>query len=364
VAAVALFGAMALWAISQGGGARPDRSLSRSTVSPTSPSRHPPSKGVTFMQLNPDLAVVLAGVATHTLTRIDFSRRTVEDQEISGLIPGDPPYFIAARDQGRFLVSWGSQDSSVLPATLDGAPRSIGPATYFVPSAAGARVWLIELRGSLAFGRPSAREVAVVGTTVPIRYGLPGDTGPLAAVTSGLVLRDPGGGLDLWYPESAGLERRVGRDQFVASGGTVLASCDQDCSAIDLFDTVGGEHRLLLPPVGSSGFVPPGALSPNGSLLAVPVIDENRGSSSLSMATCSIADGVCHALAGAQVPGPDRAAPDRAALLIAWSADGRWMVFTRPRGGATEIVTVPVGGSARPAAVVSGPVDDLAVVQP
>jgi hypothetical protein len=186
-----------------------------------------------------------------------------------------------------------------LPLTLSGAPSSLGRTDTITPSARPGRVWLGRWRHGKTSSRAEFREVAVpgeaaasrargAGAVPPARRAgaipaarrasrmagrLPRWTHVHAALPGGFVI-ETRRGLALWDGRSA-RPLHGGRGAWpVASGGTRFAWCRGRCRSVRV-RTPGGERAFSTPahlhPSGA-----PGAFSPDGRRLALPVAQGSR----------------------------------------------------------------------------------------
>lgn len=160
-----------------------------------------------------------------------------------------------------------------------GKPRRLGAAHEVIPSATPDRLWLAKFPRCRSWKRlPAVHEVTVDGAvTQRVHGGVPG-IGLIAALDRGLLLHGPSGGLVAWDPESRRVLWRKRRAFALAAGGELVAWCHpHGCRAIRLTSLDGGRALTVPAPAGLSfrqAFR--GALSPDGSLLAVPAADGKR----------------------------------------------------------------------------------------
>jgi hypothetical protein len=193
-----------------------------------------------------------------------------------------------------------------LPLTLGGPPRSLGAADTVTPAAD--RVWL----GRWRHGRRASR-VALRSPGAPRVEGrLPRWSVVHAALDGGFLIGS-GPRLTLW---DRGLERPLSsvRDaQLVAAGGSSFAWCGPRCRSLHVWSP-GGE-RAFRPPSGIRLGGVGGALSPDGTRLAVPVTvrGEQR------VAVVDLADGEWTVVPGGGL---------RRYPAVAWSPLGAWLYFT------------------------------------
>ena len=160
-----------------------------------------------------------------------------------------------------------------------GAPRRLGTAHEVIPSRTPGRVWLAKIpRCRNVWRLRNLHEITVGGTiTRRVRARVPGIS-LVAALDRGLLLAARSGGLVAWSPESKRILWRERRSFALAAGGELVAWCrPHGCRAIRITDLKSGRERLVSPPPGWSfrqAFT--GALSPGGSVLAVPATDRSE----------------------------------------------------------------------------------------
>jgi hypothetical protein len=279
-----------------------------------------------------------------------------------------------------------------LPLTLSGTPSSLGRADTITPSARPGWVWLGRWRHAKKSSRAEFREVAVPGeaaasraraagavprargagadprargagavlpargetgvsgarharAVLPARHGATRIAGRLplwthvhAALSGGFVI-ETGRGLALWDGRAA-RPLRGGRGAWpVASGGSRFAWCRGRCRSVRV-RTPGGERAFSTPahlhPAGA-----PGAFSPNGRRLALPVTQGGRTYAAVidfRTGKWSVVPGGALSLYGA----------------IAWSTTGDRLYLAgaggslrtwRPAAPGTETLPVHTGGT-------------------
>jgi hypothetical protein len=200
-----------------------------------------------------------------------------------------------------------------LPLTLTGAPRSLGGTGTVTPSATPGRLWL----GRWHHGRTSTlatlREVELEGEAVSRTSGrLPRWSGVVAATAGGFLISS-GRDLTLW---DRGLERplRRIRDRWlIAAGSSSFAWCGPRCGTLRVWSRDG--ERRFEPPAGIRVRIGEGALSPDGSRLAVPVTHEGGS----RVGVLDIAARSWTVVPGGGLHGYE---------AMAWSPSGRWLYFT------------------------------------
>jgi hypothetical protein len=197
-----------------------------------------------------------------------------------------------------------------LPLTLTGAPRLLGETGTVTPSATPGRLWLGRWHHGRMSTRATLREVELEGEAVSRTSGrLPRWSGVKAATAGGFLLSS-GRDLTLW---DRGLERplRTIRDGWlIAAGRSSFAWCGPRCRTLRV-RTRDGERRFE-PPAGVGLRTGEGALSPDGSRLAVPVTHEGGPRAGV----LDIAAGSWTVVPGAGLHGYQ---------AMAWSPSGRWL---------------------------------------
>jgi hypothetical protein len=188
---------------------------------------------------------------------------------------GDPPEFIEVT--GNRLVFYGVGGATYsIGLDLSGEPNLLGRSWYFVPSATEGRTWLTYIdRKSPPTIRDlgGAQEVTVDGAiTVEGRTTRTPCRGPtvVAAVQHALLCQD-GQRLIAFDPRSGYALRRLPGVFPLATGGDLVASCDEPCPRLHVSDPVAGEDLEIEPEHSfrwTAGY--DGDFSPDASLLAVP----------------------------------------------------------------------------------------------
>jgi hypothetical protein len=230
----------------------------------------------------------------------------------------------------------------------------LGPASYALASARPGRVWLVEETGNphrwfrareVALGRTGSLVEGALGGAA--RGTLPLGQRPVAGAPGGLLVHVTGavGGLAIWNPRTARLERRLAARTpltVVAVRGQVVAWVEQ--SALHLGDLATGRDRAVPPPPGADGFAAPGVFSPDGRTLAAVTSVGLSTRPALALVDTARASAV-------RVAGSDGALSDRCSPCLAWSPTGDWVFFSRIgpgfaigayRLGQPQAVTVPV----------------------
>ena len=285
------------------------------------------------------------------LLRVDVDRRSVRR------VP--QPRGAAGADNG--LVGRGGVVVAVrggMAYATSGRPGRpavrLGPASYALASARPGRVWLVEETGNphrwfrareVALGRTGSLVEGALGGAA--RGTLPLGQRPVAGAPGGLLVHVTGavGGLAIWNPRTARLERRLAARTpltVVAVRGQVVAWVEQ--SALHLGDLATGRDRAVSPPPGVDGFAAPGVFSPDGRTLAA--VTSVGFSTRPALALVDTAR-----FSVVRVAGSDGALSDRCSPCLAWSPTGDWVFFSRIgpgfaigayRLGQAGAVTVPV----------------------
>jgi len=296
-----------------------------------------------------------------SLTMFDVDEGVGRGVELDELGTGDVPYRLVAR--GQTLVFRGDQQTYAQRAQLDAQPRLLGRSSYFLPSSHPRRVWLVT-RDELT-GRPAAvQEMTMAGTRTSAAVRPPRGGAPTMALDSGLVLLTPRG-LQVWDPTTgrdvpvSGQFTRTGEASStlpgrfpVAATGNLLAWCRLHCLTLRLADLDTGE-RFVGAPAGTDGFGgSPGAFSPDGRWLALPVTAaDGRADSDIALALVDVAAGTA-----SLVPGGGMFSE-----RLVWSPSGDWVFFERRPGRLAAFR--PGDGSARAIPVDVGEFDGLAATR-
>jgi hypothetical protein len=205
-----------------------------------------------------------------------------------------------------------------LPVELDRAPRRLGSAHAFVPSAVDGRIWLAGTDCSRR-RMVGVKEMTVEGkVTASSRRRVPGWL--VGAVDDGLVLQRRRS-VFAWDPASG---RKVPQPKMNAvSGmqGNRLAGCTPGtrCSGLSIVDAATGDSVAvrLEPPYRLGGMA---HFSPDASLLATPVVAKRRWAIAIGHA----ADGRLSIVPGSE---SGKWYPD-----VAWSRSSGWLFFRARHG--------------------------------
>ena len=200
-----------------------------------------------------------------------------------------------------------------VPLSLDRPPRRLGSAHAFVPSATEGRVWLagVDCNSDRMVG---VREVTVDGEpTLASGRRVPGSW-VHGAVKDGLVVQR-GRELYVWDPRAAGTGRRLDLEAVTAARGNLLVGCaaGSDCGELAILDPssateVRARHE-------GRRLEPDAAISPDGSLVALPA----RANRRWSVALVNARDGRTSI-----VPGSDTgdSYPE-----LSWASSTGWLFF-------------------------------------
>jgi len=266
---------------------------------------------------------------------VDVEDERAERLHFPALVGGDPSNLIEARGGGFAL--WSGSRTLFSDFDLARPPSLIGKSRFFVASAEPDRVWLIGNPQGEPGQHGFVREVDTGGTlTTPPLPPPPGY--PVAAFSSGLGFQELRQ-LTLWNArEDQDFDR-------IPTGGGLVGVSRED--AITLCDFEEG-RELLIAAVSSGEAIPidtppnvvgvdcrAGEISPDGDLLAAPVVTSNRPLSKAPVAL-GIADLQTHRLTvvpRTRVPSSYRYArwsPDgSSAFILGRASDG-------PRKGNVE----------------------------
>lgn len=287
-----------------------------------------------------------------TLTVVDLDAGTTRTVPIPQLALGDSPFRIER--SGSRLVFRGSTSRSTgsdiatftLDLELEDPPRNIGESWYFVPSATDGRVWLAILdpeSPSTERALKAVREVTVDDGTTVTDAALPEGrwSTVVGAVTNGVVFQGGQGedGLQVWDPLAREVVMSLPGPFAADTHETLIAWCDQSCEEMHITD-VATRNDVIVQPGEGFAFEETyyGAFSPDGSLLAIPVVSEGGRT---QVALVDVAQGTARVIKGSE--------RDEYYGSIAWSSTGEWVFFNAGDGrvmayrpGAPEAQTIPV----------------------
>jgi hypothetical protein len=255
------------------------------------------------------------------------------------LMGGDPPVRIVRT--GRRLVYYGAGGTYAIGLALKEKPQKLGDAWYFIPSATEGRVWLAFLdRESRATVRNlrAVAEVTVQGEVTARSAGPPPCRGPtVIAALEGALVCQGGGGLRVFDPGSGDVLIRLPGLFPLDTHARLLAWCGRQCPAVHITD-IGTGGETVVEPGERFRFEETyeGAFSPDGALLAAPVL---TGGYRRQVALIDVHEGVATVIAGSKLSGYRN---------ITWSSSGRWLFFEAGRGrvmayrrGSARATTLP-----------------------
>jgi hypothetical protein len=200
-----------------------------------------------------------------------------------------------------------------VPLSLDRPPRRLGSAHAFVPSATDGRVWLAGVDCSRK-RMVGVREVTVDGeSTLASGRRVPGSW-VAGAVKGGLVVQR-GRAVYIWDPRAGGTGRRLDLGAVVAAHGDLLVGCsaESNCRELAILDANGATE--IRPRLQGHWLESDAAISPDGSLVAMPA----RANRRWSVALVDTRDGTTSI-----VPGSDTgdSYPE-----LSWASSTGWLFF-------------------------------------
>jgi hypothetical protein len=200
-----------------------------------------------------------------------------------------------------------------VPLSLDRPPRRLGSAHAFVPSATEGRVWLagVDCSRKTMLG---VREVTVDGEpTLASDRRMPGSW-VAGAVKGGLVVQRRRA-LYIWDPRTAGTGRRLDLDAVIAARGNLLVGCaaGSNCREVAILDADSATE--IRPRLEGHRLHSDAAISPDGSLVAVPARADRRW----SVALVNTRNGTTSIVAGSDT---GESYPE-----LSWAASTGWLFF-------------------------------------
>jgi hypothetical protein len=299
-------------------------------VTAADPSNPPDTVGTLFLETT--TSDKLIAVDTHT-----GRSRTLPIR----LGCGDADFCLVASD-GKLVI--GSVGATYVYDPLRPGPprrRTIGPGWIIVPSTTEGRVWLGLLdhrsRAAVRARRLRALREETVDGRVTRTVRPPGGKWPAGTVNAGLLFQTAHG-LRLWDARTRAVARRLPGAFPVDTHANLVAHCGEPCPHFEITDARTGDTTRVKPPAGYSfqaGY--DGAFSPDGSLLALPVVADRgrrrgdyppwlhrRSYPGWAVALVDVASG------SARVINASRLDPIYPAM--AWSASGARLFFGAGRG--------------------------------
>ena len=251
--------------------------------------------------------------------------RIVRDVRMAG---GDPPFRLL-RSGGR-LVYYGPRGTYAIDLDLKGRPQRLGEAWYFIPSATDGRVWLTFLdpdSPETVRDLRSVAEVAVRGRVTVGPAARPPCRGPtVLAAAQDLLLCQDRSGLRAFDPASGEVLMRLPGPFPLDTHGRLVAWCAGGCPKVHITDLGSGRDTVIGPDERFRFQATyEGAFSPDGSLLATPVLTRGRepGSPRRQVGLIDVSDGTVRVIAGSRLSGYRN---------MTWSSSGRWLFFQAGRG--------------------------------
>jgi hypothetical protein len=283
----------------------------------------------------PDGVLALAVLSPERAMLADPRTGATTERELSGGTLCHGPLLVAGGRVLLFDVDGPRLVARSVPLGRPGRAFSLGRADTAIASSAPDRLWLGRYtRLSDDTTRIELREIEAGGRVVARASGLLPRWGALHAVLDGgglLVTR----GRDLVLQRPGGPRLLFRRGWPVAASGARVAWCREPCRRIRLWSD--GRRQLFAPPPGVRPELgPAGALSPDGSRLALPVTVDGRSRAA-----------VLDLERGAWSIVPRARLGDYAAL--AWSPSGRWLYLAdqrdrvlASRGGTERAIALPI----------------------
>lgn len=263
-----------------------------------------------------------------SLTVIDLDAGTSSNFPLQELALGDSQFRIVRT--GPKLVFRGSTSQSTgsdiaafaLDPSLKEPPKNIGESWYLVPSATEGRVWLAildpESPGTVRTLK-AVKEVTVEGEVTVTETPLPvGRWSTLVGAVQGALVFQGKDGLEVWDPFERKVVMRLPGPFPADTHESFVAWCEEGCKKHNITDVSTGESLEVSPGEGYS-FVETyhGAFSPDGSLLAVPTVNDATGETQLAL--IEVEQGTASVIKGSRL--------DKDYGSIAWSSSGDWVFF-------------------------------------
>jgi len=252
-------------------------------------------------------------------------------------------YPVQLRQVGDRLLLPGGGALLAAPLDLSSPPEVVAPALVFVPSAKPDRVWTISVWQPGNVGPYTLTEVDVDGTPTAGPAQAPDEAGwPIVGTDIGLVLSVPmTEEAIVWDPGTGQVIRRIpGVDAFQGNGwGTAslfawVGPCGDGpprCDTLHVLDLGTGQQRTIGPPSGTTGFVPDGAVAPDGRSLALFTTGDDGGQ---RLVLVDLIDGSARAVPGSEAGGSG----------VGWAVDGSTVYFGQD--GSTAVAGYRLGDAA------------------
>lgn len=286
----------------------------------------PPASTAAQDRLPAGKYLYLAGDHHLTIVDVDASRSWTAKRP--RLAPGDPPLRILRRGDRLVYYGPGGYIDSV-DLNLLQRPRRLGGPGFFLASPNPDRVWVAEQRPkapTTSGDLEEVREVTAAGD-LTFRRDLPtGGPWPLVALRAGFgVAAGNGVGLDIWDPHDNLIVKRVRTGGLGPAFEDLLVRGSLSGRHLHLTNVVtGADHSIPLP----HGRVAPdwsaAAFSPDGKLLAVPVVRNDKSEGIYSarwLALVDVATRATRIVRGSRVSFGDG--------FITWASDGRTVFMSR-----------------------------------
>ena len=254
-----------------------------------------------------------------------------------------PDYPVQLRQIGNRLLLPGGGLLLAAPLDLSSPPVAVAPALVFVPAAKPDRVWTISAWQPGNGGPYTLTEVDVDGTPTAGPAQAPAEAGwPIVGTDVGLVLSVPTTEEAIvWDPSTGQVIRRIpGVAAFPGNGWGAadlfawVGPCGAGpprCDTLHAVDVGTGQQRNVEPPSGTTGFVPDGAVAPDGRSLALFATGDDGGQ---RLVLVDLIDGSARAVPGSEAGGSG----------VGWSVDGSTVYFGQD--GSTAVAGYRLGDAA------------------
>lgn len=265
-----------------------------------------------------------AGMYASHVAFIDPATGAVRSVEVDENNYGDYP--VQLRQVGDRLLLPGGGTLLAAPLDLSRESEVVAPALVFVPSARSDRVWTISAWQPGNFGPYTLTEVDADGTPTAGPTQAPAEAGwPIVGTSAGLVLSVPATEEAIvWDPTTHQVKRRIpGVAAFQGNGWGAdnrfawVGPCGDGpprCDMLHVLDLGTGEQQSVEPPSGTTGFVPDGAVAPDGRSLALFATDDGGGQ---RLVLVDLIDGNARVVPGSESGGSG----------VGWSDDSSTVYF-------------------------------------